>query len=367
MLNLYDLYKRASPYFSADAAVTDGRAAFDGVQHLGLVLPPGSHITLRRLQELRPLERFPDRTGWTLFASLESERGLGAAVKLTDSLGGQAISSEKITVSKAKPFDVLFPWPTLAVKGPPLLDLAIEADPENSGALFLSVTPLQDRQELIRLCQGVGVEIGPGTNPQVLSAPGVEVTYCDEMDREEWERAYAYKKKTWEGRTNSTPWHLYRRASADELPVSDNSLDFIFASHVFEHLVNPLGHIEHWLAKLRPGGVIVAIVPNAESSVDYSRPLSTLPEIVSQQDGPMRPGLEHYACFFGEKEAERRLKEKRSFHAHFYTPENLGALLSHAVKKNGLAWYQIQHRGNYHEIFFICGKPADGSQIELRG
>jgi hypothetical protein len=50
MLNLYDLFKRASPHFSADASVTDARHEFDGVLRLGLELPAGSSVTLRRLQ-----------------------------------------------------------------------------------------------------------------------------------------------------------------------------------------------------------------------------------------------------------------------------------------------------------------------------
>jgi SAM-dependent methyltransferase len=289
-------------------------------------------------------------------------QGTRAKLKMTESLTGVVVSERLLVASEEKPVEIPLPWPALSAKKLPPLDLVIEAHATNSEKLFLSVTPLLNRQDLIKLCRGVGVEIGPGVNPQVLTGFGVDVIYCDEMDRDEWERTYAYKKHTWAARADSTPWHLYRRASADELPVADESLDFIFASHVFEHLVNPLGHLEHWLSKLRPGGLIAAIVPNAESSVDYSRALSTLPEIIAQVGGPMRPGREHYARFFGEKEADRRLSEKRSFHAHFYTPENLGALLSHAVRHNGLAWYQIQHRGNYQEIFFVGGKAEPAGQ-----
>ena len=51
--------------------------------------------------------------------------------------------------------------------------------------------------------------------------------------------------------------------------VEDGSLGFIFSSHVFEHLANPLGHLEHWYAKLRHGGLIVGIVPDVGGSKDY--------------------------------------------------------------------------------------------------
>lgn len=360
MLNLYDLYKRSSPHMRADAGVVDARREFNGSRQLGFDLPPGASISLLGLQDLKPLQSFPNSTGWVLFSSSPREEPFNARVVLRESHSGVEVDVREFAVSSTSPAIVPIPWPAVSTHKQPLFDLSVEADARNAGGVFLSVTPLQDRQDLIRLCKGVGVEIGPGVNPQVLTAPDVDVTYCDEMDRAEWEQAYAYKKHTWEARTSATPWHLYRKASGDALPVEDCSLDFIFASHVFEHLVNPLRHIEHWLAKLKPGGLIVAIVPHAECSVDYARPLSTLPEIIAEYEGPMRPGREHYAKFFGEKDADRRLRERRSFHAHFYTAETLGVVLSHAAAHHGLDWYQIEHRGNYQEIFFVAGKaPAN--------
>ncbi len=86
------------------------------------------------------------------------------------------------------------------------------------------------------------------------------------------------------------------------------------------------------------------------------RPLSTLDMAIAEVGGPMRPERVHYARYFGEKEADRRLNEKRSFHAHFYTADNLATLLAHAAAHHGLGWHQIQHVGNYHEIFFVAAK-----------
>ncbi len=239
MLNLYDLFKRASPHIHVDQGIVDERHDIEGVRHLGFAVPPGARIVLKRLQEFRPLQRFPGRTGWTIFSHPAHDSPARLRVRLLNTGTGAVLEQRGLAARPGVSADVPLPWPALSAAPVPCADIELLADEGNVSPLFLSVTPMLDRSALIALCRGVGVEIGPGTNPQVLASDGVDVTYCDEMDREEWERTYAYKKSTWASRVDATPWYLYRRASAENLPVEDSSLDFIFASHVFEHLVNP--------------------------------------------------------------------------------------------------------------------------------
>ncbi len=49
---------------------------------------------------------------------------------------------------------------------------------------------------------------------------------------------------------------------ADKIPVSSNTYDFICASHVLEHLNNPIKALAEWMRILRPGGYIIAFMPD---------------------------------------------------------------------------------------------------------
>lgn len=48
------------------------------------------------------------------------------------------------------------------------------------------------------------------------------------------------------------------------LPIGDNSRDFIVASHVLEHTDNTIGCLKEWRRVLRVGGRIGISVPNGE-------------------------------------------------------------------------------------------------------
>ncbi len=47
-----------------------------------------------------------------------------------------------------------------------------------------------------------------------------------------------------------------------ELPFRDGVLDFICASHIIEHIEDPVKTIEDWMKKLRTGGILFLIVPH---------------------------------------------------------------------------------------------------------
>lgn len=57
------------------------------------------------------------------------------------------------------------------------------------------------------------------------------------------------------------------------LPFADGSQDFVFASHVLEHVEHPLGMIRDWFRTLKIGGYLVICVPHR----DLYEKKSTLP------------------------------------------------------------------------------------------
>ena len=46
--------------------------------------------------------------------------------------------------------------------------------------------------------------------------------------------------------------------------VEDNSFDFLHASHVLEHLIDPVSALESWLRVIIPGGHLIITVPDWE-------------------------------------------------------------------------------------------------------
>ncbi len=59
------------------------------------------------------------------------------------------------------------------------------------------------------------------------------------------------------GKTNELVWD-----GTKELPFRDETLDFICASHLIEHIKDPVQAIEDWFKKLRQGGLLLLIVPH---------------------------------------------------------------------------------------------------------
>jgi len=51
-------------------------------------------------------------------------------------------------------------------------------------------------------------------------------------------------------------------ADAHEIPLPDNSFDFILARHLFEHLIDPVEALREWTRLLKPYGSIVITCPN---------------------------------------------------------------------------------------------------------
>lgn len=64
------------------------------------------------------------------------------------------------------------------------------------------------------------------------------------------------------------PIDLKRGTDAMSLP--EGLWDYVFSSHGIEHLANPIAALEHWLTRIRPGGVLMVYAPHPDQR--YWRP-----------------------------------------------------------------------------------------------
>ena len=124
------------------------------------------------------------------------------------------------------------------------------------------------RQVVRRYCVGYGLEIGPGC------APYTDPRRTVFLDK--------YEEKYGEGgpaiRADVT-------GDAACLPFALDSFDYVFSSHVLEHMPNTIGTLREWLRILKPGGILALRLPHGERTFDEGRPLTTLQHHVSDDAG----------------------------------------------------------------------------------
>jgi SAM-dependent methyltransferase len=122
-----------------------------------------------------------------------------------------------------------------------------------------------------RYLRGHGIEIGALYRPQ-RAPPGVNVTYVDHAATDELRRSY--------------PEHDWIRPpdvvdEAERLTsFGDDSLDFVMANHVLEHVEDPIAALSTFLRVLRPGGVLFLTLPDPRRSFDGPRERTSVEHVL---------------------------------------------------------------------------------------
>lgn len=62
--------------------------------------------------------------------------------------------------------------------------------------------------------------------------------------------------------------------------VAPESYDFVLSSHVLEHIANPIKALMEWMRVLRPGGILLLVVPHKDGTFDHRRPTTTLTHLI---------------------------------------------------------------------------------------
>lgn len=104
---------------------------------------------------------------------------------------------------------------------------------------------------------GIGTEIGAGASPIPGLSPAPIYVDCFKSFGADPNRADYY-------------------GHACALPFHDHALDYVIASHVLEHVANPVAALAEWYRVVRPGGVIYLIVPDRRMTWEHERELTTV-------------------------------------------------------------------------------------------
>lgn len=125
---------------------------------------------------------------------------------------------------------------------------------------------------------GSGIEYGPLDKP-ILAKPKHNVRYVDYASRENLAAHYAHDPNVDKGRIPEidivTGGH-----SADKF-IAANSLDYVVASHVWEHVPDFLGWLESNLTILRRGGRLAVAYPDKRYTFDLRRNSSRISDIIA--------------------------------------------------------------------------------------
>lgn len=186
----------------------------------------------------------------------------------------------------------------------------------------------------------LGAEIGPGVAPLPGFSP--RPIYIDCFKRFAADECLA---------------DYYGHACA--LPFHDHALDFVAASHVLEHVANPVAALAEMYRVVRPGGIIYLVLPDRRATWEHARPLTPvehmlddhargttacdathIDEFVFEADwsifSPETP-----AAAVPEKQAELAKGmhwavangQEINIHFHTFEPSNLRALLERLARR----------------------------------
>lgn len=62
--------------------------------------------------------------------------------------------------------------------------------------------------------------------------------------------------------------------------IKDQEYDFVFASHTLEHIVNPLKALKEWCRVLKPGGLLLLVLPWKQETFDHRRPITNMSKLI---------------------------------------------------------------------------------------
>jgi SAM-dependent methyltransferase len=212
---------------------------------------------------------------------------------------------------------------------------------------------------------GSGIEIGPGQYPFRLLPPGANVRFVDRWQPEQRRELISELRA---GTDVIEPGVVPQYVEPDIIadfntdrlePIADGSQDFVIASHVLEHLAEPIGFIAQIHRVLRPGGVALILLPDRHRTEDRFRDPTSLDHLVAEYRADVTEVSDAHLIEFlkdrgsslkGSTEERRRILEtlkKQSIHVHCWDAQEFLPVLLWGIEQLGEQWEFVD--GTLHE------------------
>ena len=152
--------------------------------------------------------------------------------------------------------------------------------------------------------------------------------------------------------------------ASDLSSLPDDKYDFVLASHALEHIANPLRALQEWQRVLKPGGVLLVIVPDKRKTFDHKRPFTTIEHLESDfQLNTEEDDLTHVGEVLAlhdlsldplagsqEQFRDRCLRNRcfRGMHHHVYSSEVLSLML----QRSNMRVLSVAVECPYHLVAF---------------
>ncbi len=138
-----------------------------------------------------------------------------------------------------------------------------------------------------RLLDGLnGIEIG-GSAHNSFGLKTRNVDYTASMDTE-------FKRQEVAMCGEAMPVDIV--APGDQLPLENDSVDFVISSHAIEHFPDPIRTLKEWYRVVKPGGYLYIIAPHKERTFDKDRDRTTLAELIERHRTGIGPDPDAAHC-----------------------------------------------------------------------
>ncbi len=160
-----------------------------------------------------------------------------------------------------------------------------------------------------RFCKGRGIEIGSGANRMLKDSLLVDVV-------DDFSSAHAYEVD-------------YRADAHDLAEIPDGSLDYVCASHVLEHLTNPVKAILELLRVLKAGGTIWLRIPDKRTTFDRPRQRTALGHLIEDYRKNVPPDDPTHIDDNNATTDPPRQQAHPYVHNHVWIPEDITELFGY--------------------------------------
>jgi SAM-dependent methyltransferase len=212
------------------------------------------------------------------------------------------------------------------------------------------------RRSLARHLVGAGIEIGPSSKPFPLPA-GACVTYLDRWPPERSRELYPELESV----EFVTPDLLVDLDTEGLRPIGDESVDFVVASHLLEHVANPIAVLDEIHRVLRGGGLALVVLPDRTTTFDRPRSPTPLADVIADfRRGATRVDDEHLLDFLNgiervhayldlppepERAAFLDWHRDRSVHVHCWADDEFWPVVGFGVEGLGHRWEHVDGFG----------------------